>query len=126
MSIRQAEDPTPDEVCCDPTECCPDLVGSVLDEDDAVELADLLKALADPARLRLVSLIATAPGGEACACDLTEPLGRSQPTVSHHLSQLVAAGILEREQRGRWAWFRLRPQRLLALADALSGPRPGS
>jgi ArsR family transcriptional regulator len=126
MSIRQAEDPTPDAVCCKPIECCPDLVGSVLDEDDAVELADLLKALADPARLRLVSLIATAPGGEACACDLTEPLGRSQPTVSHHLSQLVAAGILEREQRGRWAWFRLRPQRLLALADALSGPRPGS
>ncbi|MCB1027576.1 MAG: metalloregulator ArsR/SmtB family transcription factor [Microthrixaceae bacterium] len=120
MSIRHPENV--DSACCDPAECCPDLVGSILDEDEALELAELLKALADPARLRLVSLISAAPGGEACACDLTEPLGRSQPTVSHHLGQLVAAGILEREQRGRWAWFRLRPQRLTALAGALVGP----
>jgi ArsR family transcriptional regulator, arsenate/arsenite/antimonite-responsive transcriptional repressor len=101
--------------------CCPPLLTAPLAEDDAHVLAAVLKALADPARLRLVSIIASAPGGEACACDLAAPLGRSQPTVSHHLSQLVAAGILEREQRGKWAWFRVRTERLAALCDAL-GP----
>jgi len=100
--------------------CCPPLLAAPLDEDDAAELAGLLKALADPARLRLVSIVAAAPAGEVCACDLPGTLGRSQPTVSHHLSQLVKAGILEREQRGKWAWFRLRHQRLTALVDALS------
>lgn len=78
-------------------------------EADAEQLAAVLKALADPVRLRLLSIIASAPGREACACDLPASVGRSQPTVSHHLSQLVAAGILDREQRGKWAWFRLRP-----------------
>lgn len=100
--------------------CCPPILTAVLDEAQAEELADLLKALADPARLRLVSIIAVA--GEACACDLNGPLGRSQPTVSHHLSQLVRAGILEREQRGKWAWFRLRPERLAGLVAAISAP----
>ncbi|HSL59200.1 MAG TPA: metalloregulator ArsR/SmtB family transcription factor [Acidimicrobiales bacterium] len=104
----------------DPELCCPPLLSAPLDEDDATELADLLKALADPARLRLVSMVAASPTGEICACDLPEPLGRSQPTVSHHLSQLVKAGILEREQRGKWAWFRLRRARLAGLVDALS------
>ncbi|MEZ5382381.1 MAG: metalloregulator ArsR/SmtB family transcription factor [Microthrixaceae bacterium] len=116
-----ADDQRDDAACCEAVECCPALVGSLLDEADAIELADLLKALADPARLRLVSLIAASTGGEACACDLTEPLGRSQPTVSHHLGQLVKAGIVTREQRGRWAWFRLRTERLDALATALRG-----
>ncbi len=101
--------------------CCPPLLLSPLDEEDATELARLLKALADPARLRLVSIIASAESGEACACDLAEPLDRSQPTVSHHLGQLVQAGILEREQRGKWAWFRLQPSRLEAICRALSG-----
>lgn len=100
-------------------DCCPPLLVRPLDEHDAVELASLLKTLADPVRLRLLSLVAAAPDGEACACDLVEPLGRSQPTVSHHLSQLVDAGLLVREQRGRWAWFRLVPDRFEQLCVAL-------
>lgn len=99
--------------------CCAPLTSSVLDEAAAVELAEALKVLADPARLRLLSMIAAAEGGEACACDLTEPLGRSQPTVSHHLSVLVDAGFLTREKRGRWAWFRLERERLQALGALL-------
>lgn len=108
----------------DPSVCCPELFGAPLGEDEAVELAGLLKVLADPARLRLVSMIAAAPTGEVCACDVAEPLGRSQPTVSHHLGQLVRAGILEREQRGKWAWFRLRDERLAALAHSLAPGTP--
>ncbi len=100
--------------------CCPPLLRAPLDEEQAVELAAVLKALADPARLRLVSIIAAAPDGEVCACDLAAPLGRSQPTVSHHLSQLVRAGILRREQRGKWAWFSFAPERMSALRDALN------
>ncbi len=100
-------------------ECCAPLTSSVLDEAAAVELAESLKVLADPARLRLLSMIAAAEGGEACACDLTEPLGRSQPTVSHHLSVLVDAGFLTREKRGRWAWFRVERERLQALGSLL-------
>lgn len=99
--------------------CCPPL-RQVLDEDDAHALATTLKALADPARLRLVSMIAAAEDGWACACDLPGPLDRSQPTVSHHLSVLVKAGLLERDQRGRWAWFRVRPERLDDLRSALA------
>ncbi len=99
--------------------CCPPL-HEPLDEDDAVELAGLLKAVADPARLRLLSIIGSAEDGWACACDLHEPLGRSQPTVSHHLSTLVKAGLLEREQRGKWAWFRVDTDRLSALRGALA------
>jgi ArsR family transcriptional regulator, arsenate/arsenite/antimonite-responsive transcriptional repressor len=104
----------PSEICCRP------LLEAPLDEHDAAELAQVLKALADPVRLRLVSMIASAPAGEVCACDLAAPLGRSQPTVSHHLSQLVAAGLLEREQRGRWAWFRVRPGALAAICAVLA------
>ena len=100
--------------------CCPPLLAAPLSEDDAAELAGLLKALADPARLRLVSIIAASETGEVCACDLPEPLERSQATVSHHLSQLVKAGVLEREQRGKWAWFRVRDNRIAALRNALT------
>lgn len=98
---------------------CPPVTGAVLDEEQAAELAGLLKALADPVRIRLVSLIAAAAAGEVCACDLPAQLDRSQSTVSHHLSQLVKAGILAREQRGKWAWFRLRPAMLDAVCAAL-------
>lgn len=98
--------------------CCPPL-RDPLDEAGAAELAVLLKALADPARLRLLSIIGAAADGWACACDLHEPLGRTQPTVSHHLSTLVKAGLLEREQRGKWAWFRVRADRLADLQSAL-------
>ncbi|MFQ5558426.1 MAG: metalloregulator ArsR/SmtB family transcription factor [Acidimicrobiales bacterium] len=99
--------------------CCPPLLAAPLDEAEAEELATVLKALADPARLRLVSLIASAADGEACACDLSSPLGRSQATVSHHLSQLVKAGIIEREQRGKWAWFTVSRPRLQSVCEAL-------
>ena len=103
----------PIEVCCAP------VTAGVLDEHDATELANVFKVLADPARLRLLSLVAAADGGEACACDLVEPVGRSQPTVSHHLSLLVDAGLLSREKRGKWAWYRVVPERLAALRGAL-------
>jgi ArsR family transcriptional regulator len=99
--------------------CLPELLRDPLDERAANQLAEVFKALADPARLRLVSLVATTPGGEVCACDLPAFLGRSQPTVSHHLSLLVRAGVFEREQRGKWAWFRLRPGALASIAGQL-------
>ena len=104
--------------------CCPPLAEGALDDDDAAELAAVLKALADPVRLRLVSLIASSPTGEVCACDLPALLDRSPPTVSHHLSQLVKARLVEREQRWKWAWFRLRPQRLEAVSAVLSRTGP--
>lgn len=105
--------------------CCAPLLRSVIDDEQAADLADVFKALADPVRLRLVSIIATASSGEVCACDLPVLVDRTQPTVSHHLSLLVRAGVLEREQRGKWAWFRLRPERLADVADALvSGQQP--
>ena len=88
---------------------------------DADALAIRLRALADPTRLRLVSIIATHPGAEACVCHLTEPVGLSQPTVSHHLKLLVDAGLLEREKRGVWAYYRLVPGALGELAGALVG-----
>lgn len=102
-------------------DCCSPLTSGALGEADAVALSEALKVLADPARLRLLSLVAAAAEGEACACDLVEPLGRSQPTVSHHLSILVEAGFLSREKRGKWAWYRIVPQRLEQLRGAL-GP----
>jgi ArsR family transcriptional regulator, arsenate/arsenite/antimonite-responsive transcriptional repressor len=103
------------------TACCEPVLEQALSEDEATDLAAAFKVLSDPVRLRLLSLIATAPSGEACACDLVEPLGRSQPTVSHHLSVLTDAGLLTREKRGRWAWFRAEPERLAVLRDALGG-----
>jgi ArsR family transcriptional regulator, arsenate/arsenite/antimonite-responsive transcriptional repressor len=107
-------DVAPIETCCEP------VLTSALSTDDAEQLAAAFKLLADPVRLRLLSLVATAPDGEACVCDLTGPLGRSQPTISHHLSALTAAGLLEREQRGRWAYFRVATDRVEILRDALS------
>lgn len=103
------------------TPCCAPVLTAPLTEDEAGRLASQLKVLADPVRLRLLSLVANASAGEVCACDLVEPLGRSQPTVSHHLKVLTEAGLLEREQRGRWAWFRVRPDRLEILRQALGG-----
>ncbi|WP_369800041.1 ArsR/SmtB family transcription factor [Modestobacter sp. Leaf380] len=87
----------------------------------ATELAHVLKALADPARLRLLSLIADSPTAAACVCDLTEPLGLSQPTVSHHLKVLVDAGLLDREKRGVWAWYSAVPGALDAAVSGLPG-----
>ena len=100
--------------------CCAPLVREPLGAEAAAVLARTLKAVADPARLRLLSLVASHEGGEACVCDLTEPLGLSQPTVSHHLKVLVDAGLLTREKRGVWAYFTLVPDALDAVADVLS------
>ncbi|HEY4948559.1 MAG TPA: metalloregulator ArsR/SmtB family transcription factor [Acidimicrobiales bacterium] len=102
--------------------CCPALLEQPFDERQAEELTGLLKALADPVRLRLLSLVAAAPSGEVCACELPGQLGRSQATVSHHLSLLVKAEVLTREPRGKWAWFRIRPERFEALRAALAAP----
>lgn len=104
------------------TQCCSPIVGQVLSALAAETLASSLKALADPTRLRLVSLVAAHEDQEACVCDLTEPVGLSQPTVSHHLRILVEAGILTREQRGRWAYYRLVPETLDNLAGLIASP----
>ena len=92
--------------------CCATGLEQPIERDEAEQLARLLKAVADPVRLQLLSLIASNPRGEACACDLTEPIGLSQPTVSHHLKVLTQAGILHREQRATWAWFTIDRERL--------------
>jgi ArsR family transcriptional regulator len=99
---------------------CPPLLQEPLAPEDADRLASALKALAEPARLRLLSLIQAQPGHEACVCHLTEPLGLSQPTVSHHLKVLLQAGLVEREQRGSWAFFRVREEPLAALRTVLA------
>jgi ArsR family transcriptional regulator len=101
--------------------CCAPVLDGALSEPDASALAGQFKVLADPARLRLLSLIAAAPGG-ACACELVEPIGKSQPTVSHHLKALREAGLVESERRGTWVWYRVVPERLEALRGALAAP----
>lgn len=100
--------------------CCSPVTGGVLDQAAAERLAHIFKALGDPTRVRLVSLIAAHENAEAYVCDLTEPVGLSQPTVSHHLKQLVDAGLLAREQRGRWSYYRVVDGALESLAQALS------
>jgi len=100
--------------------CCPGGLTRPLDRETADELSRLLKAVADPTRLRLLSILRSRPGCEACVCDLTEPLGLSQPTVSHHLRVLVEAGILAREKRGYWTWYAVIPSRLTELAAVLA------
>jgi ArsR family transcriptional regulator len=104
--------------CCIGETCAP-LTREPIRPDGAGELATLLKALADPMRLRLVSMIAAHEGGEACVCDLTEPLGLSQPTVSHHLKVLTDAGYLSRSKRGTWAYYTLVPGALDSVAALL-------
>jgi ArsR family transcriptional regulator len=102
-----------------PVVCCAPLAASTLSDEEAEATAELFKALGDPARVRLVNLIAT-NDGEICMCDLIEPVGLSQPTVSHHMKKLVDAGLVEREQRGKWAYFSLKRdavEKLAAVAD---------
>jgi ArsR family transcriptional regulator len=99
------------------------LAGEPIERADAERLAGVLKALADPARLRLLSLIQASPEGEACVCDLTAPLGLSQPTVSHHLRILTEAGLLNRDKRGVWAYYSLVPAAIATVAELLSPPR---
>jgi len=104
------------------TECCSPVVGQVMTVDEAESLATVLKAIAEPTRLRLVSLIAAHADAEACVCDLTAPVGLSQPTVSHHLKILVDAGVLHREQRGKWAYYKLVPATFASLSRLLTPP----
>jgi ArsR family transcriptional regulator len=103
-------------------DCCTPVVRQVIKPGEADVLAAGFKALSDPARLRLISLVAAHAGQEACVCDLTEPVGLSQPTVSHHLKLLVDAGILTREQRGKWAYYKLIPDTLNTLAGLIASP----
>ena len=101
--------------------CCMPRVAEALSADEATEIARVFKALGDPTRVRLLSLIAASHGGEACICDLIEPVGLSQGTVSHHMKLLAEVGLVTREQRGRWAYFRVVQPALDAAADALRG-----
>src|SRR5205807_10074143 len=99
------------------TLACPPLLAGPIGRDEADRVATALKVLAEPARLRLLSLIQAQPGGEACVCHLTEPLGLSPPTVSNHLKVLLDAGLVEREQRGSWANFSDRPEPIAAIRN---------
>jgi ArsR family transcriptional regulator, arsenate/arsenite/antimonite-responsive transcriptional repressor len=99
--------------------CCAPLTRQPLDAEQAADLSRMLKAIADPARLRLLSIVAASEGQEACVCDLTEPVGLSQPTVSHHLKVLTEAGFLSRSKRGTWAYYALVPGALDSLAAVL-------
>jgi ArsR family transcriptional regulator len=104
--------------------CCPPVLQGALSKAHAEELATLLKALADPVRLRVLSFIAAQPDGEACVCHVIGPVGLSQPTVSHHLKLLHQAGLLEREKRGAWVYYRVVPERLEAIRAALTTQAP--
>jgi ArsR family transcriptional regulator len=103
----------------DPLRCCQPVSATALDEQQADTLARSFAVLADPIRLRLLSFISSSANDEVCACELTEPSGRSQPTVSHHMKILVDAGLVTREKRGLWVWYRAVPERLAALRAVL-------
>ncbi len=128
-------DPTPADACCGPaaqvtlpsqqgaqTVCCAPLSQVPLSLEQAEQVAPLLKALADPVRLRLMSLVASHDGGEACVCDLTDAFDLSQPTISHHLKVLHEAGLLEREKRGVWVYYRARTAALASLGLLIGSP----
>ena len=104
--------------------CCAPLTAEPLTMAQAEQVAPLLKALADPVRLRLLSLVASRAGGEACVCDLNDAFDLSQPTISHHLKVLHEAGLVDRDKRGVWVYYRVRPQALASLG-ALIGCPPG-
>jgi ArsR family transcriptional regulator, arsenate/arsenite/antimonite-responsive transcriptional repressor len=99
--------------------CCPELLVQSLSEGEAALAARAFKALADPTRVRILSIIASAEGGEACVCDLTAGIDLAQPTVSHHLKVLLDAGLLERERRASWAYYRVRRDAVRDLARVL-------
>jgi ArsR family transcriptional regulator, arsenate/arsenite/antimonite-responsive transcriptional repressor len=117
MSPTRTKETAPDAI--EAGACCAPVMQAPLAEADAEELAAAFKVLADPVRLRLLSLI-SARDGETCACELVDVLDRSQPTISHHLSVLHDAGLLSREKRGRWVWYRTIPTRIEALSDSLA------
>ena len=102
--------------------CCPPLSTEPLSAEQVGQVAPQLKALADPVRLRLMSLVASHPGGEACVCDLNDAFNLTQPTISHHLKVLHEAGLLDREKRGVWVYYRARTQALASLGALIGGP----
>jgi ArsR family transcriptional regulator, arsenate/arsenite/antimonite-responsive transcriptional repressor len=102
--------------------CCPPLAAEPMSPGQAEQVAPLLKALAEPVRLRLMSLIASHPGGEACVCNLTGEFDLSQPTISHHLKVLHEAGLIDREKRGVWVYYRARTEALASLATLIGAP----
>ena len=108
----------------DTAACCAPLTAEPVTMEQAGQIAPLLKALADPVRLRLVSLVASHAGGEACICDLTAAFDLSQPTISHHMRVLYEAGLVDRDKRGVWAYYRVRPQALASLAALIGCPPP--
>ncbi|MGH9087091.1 MAG: ArsR/SmtB family transcription factor [Acidimicrobiales bacterium] len=100
-------------------ECCPSVLGAPLDVGEAAGLARGFTALADPVRLRVLSMLAAAPQGEVCVCDFVGPLGKSQPTISHHLKVLGEAGLVHGDRRGKWVWYSLDRSRLAGLRAAI-------
>jgi ArsR family transcriptional regulator len=104
--------------------CCPPLSAEPLSAEQAGLVAPQLKALADPVRLRLMSLVASHPGGEACVCDLNDAFDLTQPTISHHLKVLHEAGLLDRDKRGVWVYYRARTQALASLAALIGTAAP--
>ena len=105
-----------------PAACCSPLSAKPLSAEQAEQVAPLLKALGDPVRLRLMSLIASHPGGEACVCNLNDAFDLSQPTISHHLKVLHEAGLVDRDKRGVWVYYRIRPQALASLGTLIGCP----
>ncbi|MDT0180603.1 metalloregulator ArsR/SmtB family transcription factor [Microbacterium sp. ARD31] len=120
MSLDLTDVTAPNGTATGGAACCSPLVREPLDALEAEQLAHIIKALADPTRLRLLSIVAASADAEACVCDLTEPVGLSQPTVSHHLKVLTEAGFLTRSKRGTWAYFRLVPGALDRVAQLLA------
>jgi ArsR family transcriptional regulator len=100
-------------------QCCPSVLASPLDAAQASQLASGFSALSDPVRLRVLSMLAAAPRGEVCVCDFVEPLGKSQPTISHHLRILSEAGLVHGDRRGKWVWYSLDRARLADLRSAI-------
>ncbi|MFC9975672.1 ArsR/SmtB family transcription factor [Spirillospora sp. NPDC127200] len=111
-------DQSPDAACCAP------LSGPTLEQDEAAELARVFKALSDPVRLRLLNMIASSEGGEACVCDLTGPFELTAPTISHHLKVLRQAGLIDGERRGTWVYYRAVPEKLTRLSGLFALPAP--
>jgi ArsR family transcriptional regulator len=101
-------------------ECCTSVLDAAFDEEDAAELAKGFAALSDPVRLRVLNLLAAAPDGEVCVCNLVEPIGKSQPTISHHMRILGEAGLVHGDRRGKWVWYSLDRDQLTRLRSAIS------
>ncbi len=99
--------------------CCPSVLAAPLDAEEAADMAQGFSALADPARLRILSILAAAPEGEVCVCDFVGPVGKSQPTISHHLRILGEVGLVHGDRRGKWVWYSLDRDRLARLRAAL-------